>query len=166
MCRPCIGKFIIVYTDDIIIYSWSMEEHKQHLAIILRFPKDEKCVGLVTYQLEQPQELSRIHDVFYVSNLKKCLTDETFVVPLEQILLNLKLLRNEQKLRLKREAAGRAFEAQAEKDRTLMRLEELRFLATSIKYLDDDNAYWIKNQKQLIKNKMRIDLGDEDDEDE
>ncbi|GJQ96712.1 hypothetical protein Tco_0007851 [Tanacetum coccineum] len=33
----------------------------------------------------------------------------------------------EQELRLKREAAERAFEAQAEKDRTLMRLEELRF---------------------------------------
>ncbi|GKA79737.1 hypothetical protein Tco_0786333 [Tanacetum coccineum] len=49
-----------------------------------------------------------------------------------------------QKLRLKREAAERAFEAQAEKDRTLMRLEELRFLATSTKDLDDDDAYWIK----------------------
>ncbi|GJV17762.1 hypothetical protein Tco_1363085 [Tanacetum coccineum] len=69
-------------------------------------------------------------------------------------------------LRLKREAAERAFEAQAEKDRTLMRLEELRFLATSTKNLDDDDAYWIKKQKQLIKNKMRNDLGDEDDEDE
>ncbi|GJV70690.1 zinc finger BED domain-containing protein RICESLEEPER 2-like protein [Tanacetum coccineum] len=64
----------------------------------------------------------------------------------------------EQELRLKREAAERAFEAQAEKDRTLMRLEELRFLATSTKDLDDDDAYWIKKQKQLIKNKMRNDL--------
>ncbi|GJU55335.1 hypothetical protein Tco_1229049 [Tanacetum coccineum] len=72
----------------------------------------------------------------------------------------------EQELRLKREAAERDFEAQAEKDRTLMRLEELRFLATSTKDLDDDDAYWIKKQKQLIKNKMRNDLGDEDDEDE
>nr|GFC06707.1 hypothetical protein [Tanacetum cinerariifolium] len=43
-------------------------------------------------------------------------------------------------LRLKREAAERAFEAQAEKDRTLMRLEEL-FLATSTNDLDDDDAY-------------------------
>ncbi|GKC43974.1 hypothetical protein Tco_1061696 [Tanacetum coccineum] len=60
----------------------------------------------------------------------------------------------------------RAFEAQAEKDRTLMRLEELRFLATSTKDLDDNDTYWIKKQKRLIKNKMRNDLGDEDDEDE
>nr|GEX21131.1 zinc finger BED domain-containing protein RICESLEEPER 2-like [Tanacetum cinerariifolium] len=47
-----------------------------------------------------------------------------------------------QELRLKREAA--------EKDRTLMRLEELRFLATSTKDLNDADAYWIKKQKRLI----------------
>ncbi|GJV04249.1 hypothetical protein Tco_1337818 [Tanacetum coccineum] len=72
----------------------------------------------------------------------------------------------EQELRLKREVAERAFEAQAEKDCTLMRLEELRFLVTSTKDLDEDDAYWIKKQKKLIKNKMKNDLGDEDDEDE
>nr|GEY67809.1 hypothetical protein [Tanacetum cinerariifolium]GEY71408.1 hypothetical protein [Tanacetum cinerariifolium] len=54
----------------------------------------------------------------------------------------------EQELRLKREATERAFEAQAEKDRTLMRLEELKFLATSTKDLDDD-TYWIKKQKTI-----------------
>nr|GEX45764.1 hypothetical protein [Tanacetum cinerariifolium] len=72
----------------------------------------------------------------------------------------------EQELRLKREAAERAFEFQAEKDRTLMRLEELRFLATSTKDLDDADVYWIKKQKRLIRKKMRNDLGEEDDEDE
>nr|GEW92382.1 glutathione S-transferase T3-like [Tanacetum cinerariifolium] len=53
----------------------------------------------------------------------------------------------EQELRLKRKATERAFEAQAEKDRILMRLEELRFLATSTKDLDDGDAYRIKKQK-------------------
>nr|GEZ49761.1 UBX domain-containing protein 1 [Tanacetum cinerariifolium] len=69
-----------------------------------------------------------------------------------------------QELRMKREAAERDFEAQAEKDRTLMRLEELRFLATSTKDLDDVDAYWIKKQKRLIRNKRKNDLGAEDDE--
>nr|GEV63713.1 hypothetical protein [Tanacetum cinerariifolium] len=69
-------------------------------------------------------------------------------------------------LRIKREAAERAFEAQAEKDRTLMRLEELRFLATSTKDLDDVDAYWIKKQNRLIRNKTKNDLGAEDDEEE
>nr|GFB76693.1 hypothetical protein [Tanacetum cinerariifolium] len=49
--------------------------------------------------------------------------------------------------------------AQAEKDRTLTRLEELRFLATSTKDLNDVDAYWIKKQKRLIRNKMKNDLG-------
>nr|GFA11311.1 RNA-directed DNA polymerase, eukaryota [Tanacetum cinerariifolium] len=72
----------------------------------------------------------------------------------------------EHELRMKREAAEKAFEAQAEKDRTVTRLEELRFLATSTKDLDDVDAYWIKKQKRLIRNKMKNDLGAEEDEDE
>nr|GEW73982.1 hypothetical protein [Tanacetum cinerariifolium] len=72
----------------------------------------------------------------------------------------------EKELRLKRKAAERTFEVQAEKVRTLMWLEELRFLATSTKDLDDTDAYWIKKQKRLIENKTRNDLGEEDDEDE
>ncbi|GKE13189.1 hypothetical protein Tco_1416740 [Tanacetum coccineum] len=35
--------------------------------------------------LELPQELRRIDDVFHVSNLKKCLTDETLVISMEEI---------------------------------------------------------------------------------
>lgn len=48
-------------------------------------------VGLVAYRLKLPQELSTIHDVFHVSNLKKCLTDETVIVPLEDVQVNYKL---------------------------------------------------------------------------
>ncbi|GJR98135.1 hypothetical protein Tco_1051850, partial [Tanacetum coccineum] len=36
-------------------------------------------VSPVTYQLELPQKLHGIHDVFHVSNLKKCLTDQSIV---------------------------------------------------------------------------------------
>ncbi|GJY04392.1 hypothetical protein Tco_0370332 [Tanacetum coccineum] len=42
-------------------------------------------VGLVAYRLELPQELTGIHNVFYVLNLKKCLTDEMLVVPLKEL---------------------------------------------------------------------------------
>ncbi|GJV54709.1 putative reverse transcriptase domain-containing protein [Tanacetum coccineum] len=38
-------------------------------------------VGKGAYKLELPQELSRVHDTFHVSNLKKCHADE--VVPLD-----------------------------------------------------------------------------------
>nr|GEX23865.1 putative reverse transcriptase domain-containing protein [Tanacetum cinerariifolium] len=42
-------------------------------------------VGKVTYKLELPQELSRVHHTFHVSNLKKCYADEPLVMPLEGI---------------------------------------------------------------------------------
>ncbi|GKE20506.1 hypothetical protein Tco_1432018 [Tanacetum coccineum] len=48
-------------------------------------------VGPVAYKLELPQELSGIHNAFQVSNLKKCLSDENLVIPLEEIQLDNKL---------------------------------------------------------------------------
>ncbi|KAL8256235.1 hypothetical protein R6Q59_031302 [Mikania micrantha] len=44
-----------------------------------------KRIGPVAYQLKLPDEISGVHDVFHVSNLKKCLSDETLIVPLEEI---------------------------------------------------------------------------------
>ncbi|CAH1422253.1 unnamed protein product [Lactuca virosa] len=41
-------------------------------------------IGPVAYRLQLPGELSSVHPVFHVSNLKKCLSDETLVIPLEQ----------------------------------------------------------------------------------
>nr|GEV43070.1 putative reverse transcriptase domain-containing protein [Tanacetum cinerariifolium] len=40
-------------------------------------------IGKVAYQLELPEELSRVHNTFYVSNLKKCHADEPLAVPLD-----------------------------------------------------------------------------------
>nr|GFB54363.1 putative reverse transcriptase domain-containing protein [Tanacetum cinerariifolium] len=37
----------------------------------------------VAYKFDLPNELSRIHNTFYVSNLKKCHADEPLVVPLD-----------------------------------------------------------------------------------
>ena len=44
-------------------------------------------VGEVAYRLELPPEMERIHNVFHVSMLKKCLTDSTQVIeaPLEEV---------------------------------------------------------------------------------
>ncbi|GJY63721.1 putative reverse transcriptase domain-containing protein [Tanacetum coccineum] len=40
-------------------------------------------VGSVAYRLELPEELSRVHNTFHVSNLKKCYADELLAVPLD-----------------------------------------------------------------------------------
>ncbi|GJV56031.1 putative reverse transcriptase domain-containing protein [Tanacetum coccineum] len=42
-------------------------------------------VGSVAYKLELPQELSRVHNTFHVSNLKKCYADEPLAVPLDEL---------------------------------------------------------------------------------
>ncbi|GKB60336.1 putative reverse transcriptase domain-containing protein [Tanacetum coccineum] len=48
-------------------------------------------VGSVAYKLELPQELSRVHNTFHVSNLKKCYSDEPLAVPLEGLHIDDKL---------------------------------------------------------------------------
>ncbi|GKA10989.1 putative reverse transcriptase domain-containing protein [Tanacetum coccineum] len=40
-------------------------------------------VGEVAYKLELPEELSRVHNTFHVSNLKKCYADQPLAVPLD-----------------------------------------------------------------------------------
>ncbi|GJZ75306.1 putative reverse transcriptase domain-containing protein [Tanacetum coccineum] len=42
VCKPYLDKFIIVFIDDILIYSHNKEEHANHLRIILELLKKEK----------------------------------------------------------------------------------------------------------------------------
>nr|GEX85270.1 putative reverse transcriptase domain-containing protein [Tanacetum cinerariifolium] len=71
---------------------------------VVRFDKREKLnpryigpfqvlskVRDVAYRLELPQQLSRVHNTFYVSNLKKCLSDESLVIPFEGLHVDDKL---------------------------------------------------------------------------
>nr|GEV53290.1 hypothetical protein [Tanacetum cinerariifolium] len=45
-------------------------------------------VGKVAYRLKLPQQLSRVHHTFHVSNLKKCYADEPLAMPLEGVHIN------------------------------------------------------------------------------
>ncbi|GJS15287.1 hypothetical protein Tco_0409759 [Tanacetum coccineum] len=45
----------------------------------------------VAYKLKLPEELSRVHNTFHVSNLKKCHADEPLAVPLDGLHLDDKL---------------------------------------------------------------------------
>nr|GEZ67607.1 retrotransposon protein, putative, Ty3-gypsy subclass [Tanacetum cinerariifolium] len=47
-----------------------------------------KRIGPVAYRLRLPQELNGVHDMFHVSNLKKCLAYLTLHIPLEEIKVN------------------------------------------------------------------------------
>ncbi|GJZ86201.1 putative reverse transcriptase domain-containing protein [Tanacetum coccineum] len=45
----------------------------------------------MAYKLELPEELSNVHSTFHVSNLKKCLSDESLVIPMKELRLDDKL---------------------------------------------------------------------------
>nr|GEV59478.1 putative reverse transcriptase domain-containing protein [Tanacetum cinerariifolium] len=106
VCKPYLDKFIIVFIDDILIYSRNKEEHANHLRINLELLKKEKLCHPIwkakkanpgtldhfkAYKLELPEELSNVHSTFHVSNLKKCLSDESLVIPMKELWLNEKL---------------------------------------------------------------------------
>nr|GEZ12776.1 putative reverse transcriptase domain, ribonuclease H-like domain, aspartic peptidase domain protein [Tanacetum cinerariifolium] len=48
-------------------------------------------IGQVAYKLELPEELSNVHSTFHVSNLKKCLSNESLIIPIKELQLDDKL---------------------------------------------------------------------------
>ncbi|GJS91008.1 putative reverse transcriptase domain-containing protein, partial [Tanacetum coccineum] len=46
MCKPYLNKFVIVFIDDILIYSKNKEEHGEHLKTILNLLRSEKFSGV------------------------------------------------------------------------------------------------------------------------
>ncbi|GJY18767.1 putative reverse transcriptase domain-containing protein [Tanacetum coccineum] len=48
-------------------------------------------IGLVAYKLEFPKELKNVHNTFHVSNLKKCLSEESLIIPMKELQLDDKL---------------------------------------------------------------------------
>ncbi|GJT12627.1 putative reverse transcriptase domain-containing protein [Tanacetum coccineum] len=48
-------------------------------------------IGPVAYKLELPEKLSNVHNTFHISYLKKCLSDESLVIPMKELRLDDKL---------------------------------------------------------------------------
>ncbi|GKB23339.1 putative reverse transcriptase domain-containing protein [Tanacetum coccineum] len=42
VCKPFLDKFVIVFIDDILIYSKNKKEHEEHLKAVLKLLKKEK----------------------------------------------------------------------------------------------------------------------------
>ncbi|GKE97781.1 hypothetical protein Tco_0021132, partial [Tanacetum coccineum] len=58
----------------------------------LEFQVGDRVVKVqVAYKLELPEELSNVRSTFHVANLKKCLSDESLVIPMKELRLDDKL---------------------------------------------------------------------------
>ncbi|GKE82584.1 hypothetical protein Tco_1552584 [Tanacetum coccineum] len=53
--------------------------------------------GPMAYRLDILEELSNVHSTFHISNLKKCLSDESLVIPMKELhsMTNLTLWKNQ-----------------------------------------------------------------------
>ncbi|GJZ51028.1 putative reverse transcriptase domain-containing protein [Tanacetum coccineum] len=60
-------------------------------SVMLKFSSWKGVVGAVAYKLELPQELSKVHNTFHVSNLKKCHANEPLAVLLDGLHIDDKL---------------------------------------------------------------------------
>nr|GEX01024.1 putative reverse transcriptase domain-containing protein [Tanacetum cinerariifolium] len=82
-------------TDKVVVIRDRLKAAKDH---VVRFGNKEKLaarfvgpfeilerIGPMAYRLRLPKELSSVHDTFHVSNLKKCLADANFHMPLDEI---------------------------------------------------------------------------------
>ncbi|GJW22234.1 putative reverse transcriptase domain-containing protein [Tanacetum coccineum] len=75
VCKPYLDKFVIVFIDDILIYSKSEEEHAEHLKLILELLKKEELYAKFSkceFWLSRVQFLGYVIDSegFYVDTAK------------------------------------------------------------------------------------------------
>ncbi|GJT32094.1 putative reverse transcriptase domain-containing protein [Tanacetum coccineum] len=77
-------------------------------------------VGTVAYRLELPEQLSRVHSTFHVSNLKKCMVDEPLAIPLDEIQIDDKLYFIEEPVEIM--------------DREVKRLKQSRILIVKVRW--------------------------------
>ncbi|GKE70985.1 putative reverse transcriptase domain-containing protein [Tanacetum coccineum] len=77
-------------------------------------------VGTVAYRLELPEQLSRVHSTFHVSNLKKCMSDEPLAIPLYEIQIDDKLYFIDEPVKIK--------------DREVKRLKQSRISIVKVRW--------------------------------
>nr|GEV79788.1 putative reverse transcriptase domain-containing protein [Tanacetum cinerariifolium] len=82
VCKPYLAKFVIVFIDDILIYSKSKQEHKEHLKLILELLKKEELppdtysiqalFEGVTYWYSEPRRVLNTHPMLIRAPASSC----------------------------------------------------------------------------------------------
>ncbi|GJU66687.1 reverse transcriptase domain-containing protein [Tanacetum coccineum] len=91
-------------TEKIVQIQQRLQAARDRQISIIRFRKQGKLnpryiglfkilkrVGPVAYKHELPEELRNVHNTFHVSNLKKCLSDESLIILMKEFWLDDKL---------------------------------------------------------------------------
>ncbi|GKD83139.1 hypothetical protein Tco_1349978 [Tanacetum coccineum] len=77
--------------NKLLLHDLGYHDHQKNYTDMRRKPLAFQVgVGTVSYRLELLEQLSRVHNTFYVANLKKCLSNETLVTLLDEIQINSK----------------------------------------------------------------------------
>nr|GEV73596.1 putative reverse transcriptase domain-containing protein [Tanacetum cinerariifolium] len=90
MLRACVIDFVNGWERHLPLVEFSYN-NSYHASIKAAPFEVIAKVGTVAYRLELPEQLSRVHSMFHVSNLKKCLSDEPLAISLDEVHIDDKL---------------------------------------------------------------------------
>ncbi|GJR16607.1 putative reverse transcriptase domain-containing protein [Tanacetum coccineum] len=109
----------------------------------------------VAYKLELPEELSNVHNTFHVSNLKKCLSDESLVILMKELRLDDKLNFVEELVEIMdQEVNNCAEDCKVKFDISTLTEEALSWWNSFSQPIRIEEAYkitWVEFKKLLIK---------------
>ncbi|GJQ89539.1 putative reverse transcriptase domain-containing protein [Tanacetum coccineum] len=105
-------------------------------------------VGPKAYKLELPRELQGIHNTFHVSNLKKYLSDEDLIIPLDEV-------RIDEKLHFIEEPIDMSTAYHPETDELIIPLDEVR-IDEKLHFIEEPIEIMDREVKQLKQSRIPI----------
>ncbi|GJV73609.1 putative reverse transcriptase domain-containing protein [Tanacetum coccineum] len=92
-----VGDFFLFGVEDAQLMNSYADKRRKPLEfevgdkVMLKVSPWKGVIRTLAYRLELPEQLSRVHSTFHVSNLKKCFVDEPLAIPLDEIQIDDKL---------------------------------------------------------------------------